>query len=137
MVGLRALQADLCRMGADMGPLNRQLVEAGRTAAEPVAALARSAVPHVTGTLAGTVRLGRSRTGATVRMGSTQVLYAGPADFGGYPGDWPYKPQGRYLFPAGQQLHTTAVNLYAEAIQRVVDTFDWANVTADPAAVHD
>jgi hypothetical protein len=138
VVGLRALARDFARAGDDRsGPLLKYLKDAGRAAATPVADAARSAYPHDTGTLAGDVRISSTRTGATVRAGRASVRYAGPVDFGGYPGERPMIPNGRYLFPAAHSLAETSARTYAEALQRGLDNFPWSNTTDQAASLHD
>jgi hypothetical protein len=142
VIGLRALVRDANRLCADAGPLNEALKAAGRTAAEPVAAAARSAYPQRTGDLAGTVRVGATRSGASVRVGSAKVPYAAMVDFGGYPpkggsSAYPYIQGGRYLYPAAEQWASTAAELYSVAAQRAFASFSWTNETTDAAAVHD
>jgi hypothetical protein len=137
VIGLRALVRDANKLCADAGPLNRALSAAGRAAAEPVAAATRSSLPDVTGQLKGSVRVGATRSGASVRMGSSSVVYAGPVEFGGYPGDRPFHASGRYLFPAARTWASTASELYTAAAQRAFDTFAWSNETTNAEAVHD
>jgi hypothetical protein len=137
VVGMGALRRDLARLGADTGPLNRQLAAAGRRAIEPVAEAARSAVPKNTGTLAGDIRVSGTKSGATVRMGRAKIPYAGPVEFGGWPPGRPFVKDGRYLFPAARALAGAAATEYAPAVQAALDAFDWSNVTGDPAAVRD
>lgn len=138
IIGLKALRRDLDRLANDQGgPLARQLVEAGRQAAEPVAAAARESLPRDTGTLAGDVRVSATRTGAAVRMGRKAVPYAGPVEFGGWPEGREYIPGGRYLFPAAHALANSAASLYAAGVQRAIDGFNWTNETNNPEAIHD
>jgi hypothetical protein len=139
VVGMAALRRDITRLCADGGPLNKALSAAARTGAEPVAAAARSALPQVSGRLAGDVRVTASRTGAAVRMGRTSLRYAGWVEFGGrrrVPHDSvrPYDPRGRYLFPHAVQLASVSARLYAAGAQKAIDGFAWTN----PAGtVHD
>jgi hypothetical protein len=137
VVGLRALVRDANRLCEDAGPLNTALKAAGRAAAEPVAAATRSSLHDVTGHLKGSVRVGATRAGASVRMGSAALPYAGPAEFGGYPGDRPYHGSGNYLFPAARTWASTAAELYSAAAQRAFDNFAWSNETTSAGAVHD
>jgi hypothetical protein len=142
VIGLRALNRDLNRLVADRGPLNKAFQRAGRAAAEPVAAAARSAFPQVSGRLAGDVRVTSSRTGAAVRVGRAGVRYAGWVEFGGnrkapHPSSRPFQPRGRYLFPAAIQLGPRSAELYAEALTKELADFDWSNVGTDGAAVRD
>ena len=78
-----------------------------------------------------------SRTGAAVRMGRASIRYAGPVDFGGYPGDREYTARGRYLYPAAEGLAGQAASRYSDALQRGFDSYRWTNDTANGAAIHD
>jgi hypothetical protein len=137
VVGLRALVRDANRLCEDAGPLNKALSAAGKQAAEPVAAQARSSYPQASGRLAGSVRTSGTRSGAAVRVGSAALPYAGPVDFGGYPPGREYVGTGRYLFPAAEQLASTAAELYSAGAQRAFDSFNWSNETTSAEAVHD
>jgi hypothetical protein len=133
VVGLRALQRDLARLADPRaGDLSRALVAAGRRVAEPIADTVRNAYPHRTGRLAGSVRVTASRTGAAVRVGRKSVPYAGPVDFGGYPDDRPYVPDGRYLYPAARHLAAQAAFLYQRAVTDAVADFAWTNTGTSP-----
>jgi hypothetical protein len=137
VIGLRALVRDANRLCADAGPLNTALSQAGKQAAEPVAAAARSSYPQVSGRLAGSVRTSGTRSGAAVRVGSKALPYAGPVDFGGYPGGREYVSGGRYLYPAAEAWASTAAAIYGAASQRAFDSFAWSNETTNAEAVHD
>jgi hypothetical protein len=138
LIGLKALVRDINRLADDQkGPMLADLKAAGRAAAAPVAARVQSTVPSVSGALAGSVRVTAARTGAGVRMGKAKVLYAGPVDFGGYPGQRPFLAGGRYLYPAGADLAATAERTYAAAVQAALDKYPWTNGTVSPEAVHD
>jgi hypothetical protein len=138
VVGLRALSRDLARAAdSPTSPLLKALKDAGNRAATPIAEVARSAVPHDSGRLSSSVRVSAARTGASVRMGRASVPYAGPVEFGGYPGSRPYLPAGRYLFPAAGDLATQAATDYADALQRGLDAINWTNPNTDPRGVHD
>jgi hypothetical protein len=144
IVGMDALRRDLARMSTDVsGPLYREIKAAGKAAVEPVAARTRGSLPHVSGTLAGSVRTSGTRTGGSVRVGRATVAYAGWIDFGGTKPDGAereYMPQGRYLFPAAQGLAQPAADAYSAAIGRILNGAGgavWTNTTTDPGAVHD
>jgi hypothetical protein len=142
LVGLRALGRDLDRATGDRGPVNAMLRQAGLQAAQPVADVARSAVPTVSGTLAGDVRANATRSGATVRMGRARINYAGWVEFGGrrrrpHDSEREYLPNGRYLFPAARQLAATVPALYSDALEAAFNNLDWTNSTTDGGAVHD
>ena len=142
VVGARALRQDLSRLADDVnGPMYKAMKQAGRLAAEPVAALTRESLPHVSGTLAGDVRTSGTRTGAAVRMGRASVAYAGWVEFGGTRPDGserPYQPGGRYLFPAARSLAEQAAASYGTALSALFARSDiWTNTSLDPGAVHD
>jgi hypothetical protein len=134
IVGVKALVKDFDRMAAPAGPLAAALRTAGRTAITPIADAARSAVPHVTGTLAGSVVVETVKLGAKVAM---TAIYAGPVDFGGYPGDRPYLPQGRYLYPAAARLGQAGEQAYADAVAATLERYPWTNATTDAGSVHE
>lgn len=134
---MRALRRDIARLTVETGPLEKQLVQAGRSAAEPIASTVRGSVPQDSGALAGDVRVTASRTGAAVRMGRASIPYAGAVDFGGWPEGRDYQASGRYLFPAAGELAGTSAELYATETQHALDAFGWTNLTNNPEAVHD
>jgi hypothetical protein len=152
IIGLRALNRDIKRMCGDQaGPLFAAMREAGRLAAQPVAAAVREAYPQDggqydkhPGRLAGSVRVSATRSGAGVRVGNKgTVPYAGAVDFGGYPPKkstaYPFISAGRYLYPTAQNenLAATAGHLYTEAAQKAFDNFGWTNKTTNAGSVHD
>ena len=142
VVGLRALNRDIQKLAADRGPLNKLMSQAGRVAADPVAAATRSTLPQVSGRLANDVRVTATRTGAGVRMGRASIRYAGWVEFGGHrktphPSFRPYDPRGRYLFPAALRLASTTANLYSKAVQDGFANYPWTNTGSDGSTVHD
>jgi hypothetical protein len=142
IVGMAALRRDLKRQTDEVSsPLYAAIKAAGKTAAEPIAARARSTVPSGTGRLAGNVRSTGTRTGAAVRMGSAKVPYAPWIDFGGSRPDGStreYVAAGRYLFPAAADLAGRAAELYSSAIDAALNGAGvWTNTTNDGGAVHD
>jgi hypothetical protein len=144
IVGMRALRRDIARQtGQGNSAVYKAIRQAGLEAAEPVAGLTRSKLPQVTGRLAGDVRTTASRTGAAVRMGRSNLRYAGWAEFGGHrrvPHDSQreFLRQGRYLFPSSLQLASTSARLYSAALGRVLNNSSlWTNTTTNPAEVHD
>jgi hypothetical protein len=134
LVGLNALANDGRRLCAPGGALDHSLSQAGRTVLEPVAAQTRSSYPNVSGTLAASVVTTTSRSGAAVRV---EAVYAGPVDFGGWPPGRDYVSSGRYLFPAGAGVDSSALDAYGAASQRALDGFAWTNATASAGSVHD
>jgi hypothetical protein len=151
IVGMRALRRDLNRLTDDVkSPLYAAMKDAGRRAAEPVAARARSSIPkddrpesrwNHPGRLASTIRTSGTRTGAAVRMGRATARYAGWVEFGGHRPDGssrPFVADGRYLFPAARGLANESATLYTQEMQRVFDDArTWSNSTTNPEAVHE
>ena len=140
VVGLKALSKDINKLADDTkGPLFKAIQQAGKTAAEPVAAATRSALPHSdrrtpdAGRLAGSVRTAGTRTGASVRMGSKAVPWAGWVEFGGtrhrpFVSSREFVRDGRYLFPAARGLAERSEQLYSDALERVFETSGvWTN----------
>jgi hypothetical protein len=142
IVGAKALRKDLSRLADDAtSPLYQAMKQAGKDAAEPVAAATRAALPHVTGTLAGDVRTSGTKTGAAVRMGRASVPYAGWVEFGGIRPDGSERPfisTGRYLYPAARGLAESAARSYSDSLARLFERSDlWTNTTSDGSAVRD
>jgi hypothetical protein len=137
VVGIKALTKDLLRVADEhSGQLLPFLQAAAERAMAPIANAVRSSLPHRSGRLAASVRVARSRTGASVREGDG-LLYAGPVDFGGWPPGRPYLPNGRYLFPAAGNLSGQAERIYNQAVATALDHIQWTNETSSPEAVHD
>jgi hypothetical protein len=139
IVGLKALAKDLAKMSDPRaGIMLKAMAQAGKESMDPIANAVRSAYPSLTGGLRGSVRTSGSRSGAAVRVGTkAKVPYAGPVDFGGYPGERPYIADGRYLYPTAKSLLNAAVQRYEQAIDRVCSDYQWSNPTANPGSVHD
>lgn len=137
VIGMRALSRDLAKLTSDRGALYKALQGAARQAVEPVASATRSALPQVSGRLAGTVRVGATRTGASLKMGTTARRYAGWVEFGGnrrtpWPSSRPYLSQGRYMFPLARDLAGEAAGIYATATEKAINDFPWTNEGAEP-----
>jgi len=142
LVGLRAMQRDLVKAAADTGALNTAFKAAGKAAAQPVYAAAKSALPQDTGRLAGDLRIGATKSGASIRMGRSSVRYAGWVEFGGHrkaphESSRDYDSRGRFLFPSAVSLAGTVPGLYSTALQKALDGLPWTNETASPASIHD
>ena len=123
VLGLKELRRDLICLDQDYFP--PKFVEAGQKVADPVASRIRSALPQISGDLAGSVRVAKVRTGATIRVGSASVPYAGPTEFGGYPGARPFVRGGRYIFPTAQGQAAKAAEEYGRAVQEAIDSYPW------------
>ena len=78
--GAAEFRAKLQQMGVDL----KDFKTINRLIAENVASEARSRAPRDTGTLAGDVRGGGTKTRAYVSVGRKRIPYAGPIHFG-----WP------------------------------------------------
>ena len=144
VVGLSALRRDIKRQTADTSSaMFAAMKQAGREAAEPVASATRSSLPQVSGRLAGDVRVTAGRSGAAVRMGRSNLRYAGWVEFGGtrrvpHTSHREFRPQGRYMFPRAVQLAPESSRLYAAALERVLNSSSiWTNTTTSPGSVHD
>lgn len=142
LIGMKAFRRDINRLADDQSSaLYTAIKAAGRQAAAPVAERARATVPHVSGTLAGDIRISATKTGAAVRMGRKKVPYAGWVEFGGTRPDSSsrtYVAAGRYLFPAAAGLAGVSAAAYSAALERLFDNPGiWTNTTTDGAAVRD
>jgi hypothetical protein len=138
VVGMSALRRDFARMTSNTGPLYKAMRQAGREAAEPVAAETRSRLPQsnratvTPGRLANDVRVTATKTGAGVRMGRASIRYAGWVEFGGtrrvpHVSSRQYYSNGRYLFPAARRLAGTSKGLYETSISHMLSGFRWTN----------
>jgi hypothetical protein len=149
--GLRELRRDLIRLDSDYFP--KAFIEAGLKVAEPLVGAVRSALPHDTGNMAGTVRTAKIRTGAAIRVGTAAYPYIGPLEFGGYPrpggarwvsggfrrggttynptvgGGRPFIAGGRHVFPTAQGQAPKAVDEYSKAVQEAIDRYPWSTPT--------
>ena len=145
VVGMKALSRDIAKLAEDeRSPLYAAIKQAGLTAANPVAARTRGAIPQndrSSGRLMRDVRVSATRTGAAVRMGRASIPWAGWVEFGGDRPDGSsrdYIPTGRYLFPAAHDLGPEAGRLYSDAINHALNASGvWTNTTSDGSQVHD
>jgi hypothetical protein len=143
VAGLRALVKDMKALGAPAGPLLKQMQQAAKSAGEPVAAMTRATLPQVSGQLAGTVRVTATRTGASVRMGSSSIRYAGWIEFGGtrrapHESMRDYQSNGRYLFLAARAEVGQVTALYEAAVTKALNAYRWSNEeTTNGGSVHD
>jgi hypothetical protein len=138
VVGLKALLRDVAKLTSDSGPLNKACAAAGRQAATPIAAATKSALPQVSGRLAGDVRVNATKSGASVRMGRSSLRYAGWVEFGGHrhaphESERAYDSRGRYLFPNAIQLGASSARLYSDALTKAFNDFNWSNQDSTPS----
>lgn len=105
------------RMGADLKDMQRT----NKAASQPVAARARDIVPHLTGTLAASIRATATQKEGAVLAGSRAVPYAGPIHFG-----WPRRnisPQP-FLYDALDDRRDDVVDIYNERVEDLVRALD-------------
>jgi hypothetical protein len=120
------LARDFVRM-VDDPTIKKVCSDAGQAALEPVQSAVRGALPHMSGDLAGTLRMGRNKYGAGLRYGSAKVNYAGPVDFGAWPPGRPFIQAGRYLYPAAKELGPETQRRYEAALDAGINAFRWTN----------
>ena len=151
VVGMRAVIRDLAKAtDPRAGELIKVMQQAGRQVAQPIAAAARSAVPHDSGranpdgvSLASDIRVTASRTGAAVRAGRKgRLAYAGWIEFGGtrrrpHPSARQFVSAGRFLFPAARGRAAQTARAYEDALQRGLDSLPWTNPGSTAEGVHD
>lgn len=92
------------------GQLPKELATMFQGVAEKVAVKVRGKINSRSGRAASSVKASKSQRGAIVRAGGKKVVYWGPLDFGGYPGDREFIPEGRYLYPTAEEEGPNAVD---------------------------
>jgi hypothetical protein len=152
ILGIKQLRRDLIALDRDYFP--KAFVEAGMKVAEPLVGAVRSALPHLTGNMADTVRVAKIRTGAAIRVGTAAYPSIGPLEFGGYPrpggarwaggafreggtlynravsGGRPFVAGGRFVFPTAQGTAPKAAEEYSKAVQDAIDRYPWSTPTS-------
>lgn len=113
--GLKQLQAGL---KAVEDGAQKELRVALNRAAEIVASTARAGVPVRSGRAAATVKAQSGQREAKVVGGSAKARYYGWLDFGGRVGREksvrrPFRPEGRYLYPAWSRHRVEVLNVVA------------------------
>ena len=113
--GLRALQRELRRAGADMGDLK----EANQKAAQIVAGEAGRRAPRRSGRLASSGRGSRTAGRATVMFGGAAAPYAGPIHYG-----WPARNIAPHPFvlDAAQATEPQWLDAYHDELQHIADS---------------
>ena len=133
IIGMKTLRRDLIKLDRDNVP--KALVEAGLAVANPLVDKIRNALPvsdtNHAGRLRRSVRAGRVRTGATIRIGTKAVPYAGWVEFGGrrhspHYSEREFVKDGRYIFPAARNEGPEAVQRYTDEIQKIIDSYPWS-----------
>jgi hypothetical protein len=126
VLGLRELRRDLMRLDRENVP--KAMVEAGYKAVEPIANAIAAAITRRSGSLAGSTRIAKIRTGGNVRVGNARIPYVGPYEFGGYPGARPFVRDGRTIFPIAHRMAPAATELYSQLIQDAINRNGWEEV---------
>lgn len=104
--GLRATLRALQSSGADMSAMPDVMHALGMLVADT----ARPRVPRLSGRMVGTLRAGRGKTKAVIRMGGARVPYAGVIHYG-----WPAR---------GIRAQPVLAQAHAEAMPRVLAHLD-------------
>lgn len=119
--GLKELQSTMRKLGADMADWNALNGKVG----DLVANASRVMAPKRSGRLAGSIRSGRTRTAAIVRMGGARVPYANAVHWGTGPRlgrRGPHNIVGhRFIWQAAQDTEATWQRIYLEGLQAMVD----------------
>lgn len=107
----------LRKAGSDLADLK----DANQAAAQLVAEHARSTAPRRTGALAATVKGNRAGTKATVRAGSSKVLYANPIHWG-----WPKRhiTANPWISRAAQDTQAIWIGEYQKNVQKILNNMD-------------
>jgi hypothetical protein len=127
VIGLKGVRRDMVRFGDESVPA--AMIEAGQAVMEPIAVRIAGklrGLPRASGRLAGTVRVSKVRTGASMRVGTAGVPYTGPVEFGAWPPGRPFKKGGRYIFPTAGDMADEAARRYSELVQKQIDRFPWS-----------
>jgi hypothetical protein len=113
VVGARQLAATMKRAGADL----RDLTALNRSAAAVVGAAAKARAPRRSGALAGSVRVGGTRTAGTVRAGSASVPYAMPIHWG-----WPSRniTAQPFISDAARDTEPVWTAVYRVGVERIL-----------------
>lgn len=109
--GLRRAQSALRKAGADLADMPDVMHDIGEVVVQS------AHVPTRSGKLAGSLRAGRGRTKAVVRMGSKRVPYAGVIEWG--KGD-SYSAAGRYLNPARDRSRGRILSTFEAGLARIL-----------------
>lgn len=114
VTGAKEFRAAMKRMDGDLSDLSA----INKAAAETVAGDARGRAPVLSGTLAGSIRAGATRTRGYVKAGSKGIPYAGPIHFG-----WPrhnIEPQP-FVYDALDDRRGEIIDRYEAHIEALVD----------------
>ncbi len=106
----------MLREVSDEGP--RALRTGLAKGAQNIVPAIAGAYPYVDGDLSGAVRVTRGQFPA-IRVDPPEP-YAGPVDFGGYPGNRPFVGDGRYLYPTVAREEDRIVEDAVDAVDAVI-----------------
>lgn len=114
VTGAAELRRALKRMGDDL----EDLKDIHREAGDLVAGTARGDAPVLTGTLAGDIRAGATKTRAYVSVGRKRIPYAGPIHFG-----WPARniQAQPFLYAASDARAEDVARLYIDRVGELVE----------------
>lgn len=115
VTGLRELVAALKTVDKSIAD---EVVAINRATAEKIVPIARGLAPHVSGTLAGSIRAGATRRSGTIKAGSRSVPYAQPIHWG-----WPSRGiEARpFLVDALNQSERLIEHEYLHELQAFLD----------------
>jgi hypothetical protein len=110
--GLRKVQRALRQAEADMADMSDLMHEIGQII------VGDAHIPVKSGRLLSSLRAGKGKTKAVVRMGGARVPYAGVIEYGR--GD-SYKGTGKYLNPARERDRGRIISTFERGLKRIID----------------
>ena len=119
--GLSKVRRNLKNLSDDVDYRAMEFLPVNKSIADAVAGDAKSYVPFLTGTLAGTIRSAATKTSARVRAGYKAVPYAGPIHFG-----WParfIKPQP-FFYDAIDKRRGEIQERYDDMVKKLIKKYD-------------
>lgn len=120
--GLRELRTGMDRLTDN---IDEAADASFQVAAQQVATLVRTRVPHLTGRLASSVTAEEATTGAGAQVSEgAGVPYAGWIEFGGTRGR-PYVAEGRFLYPASRDATPFFVRAGDAAARQAIARTSW------------
>ena len=119
--GLSKVRRSLKNLSDDVDYRAMEFLPVNKSIADAVAGDAKSYVPFLTGTLAGTIRSAATKTSARVKAGYKAVPYAGPIHFG-----WParfIKPQP-FFYDAIDKRRGEIQERYDDMVKKLIKKYD-------------
>ena len=121
IVGAAELRRGVVLLAGDLERrVDDELLEVARRRADATVLI----VPRVTGRLAGSVAVTRTKSGADVSIGDAGTPYAGWIEFGGTRGR-PYIAEGRYLYPTALADQQQIERDVSRATTTEIEGFHW------------